>query len=82
MALMVYRCIGVYCYVMLHLTPCHRSKWDSFDILLVLVFALLGVAFLLWFILYGRSDGLLYAGLFLAACAGLLIARLETGKYI
>jgi UDP-N-acetylmuramyl pentapeptide phosphotransferase/UDP-N-acetylglucosamine-1-phosphate transferase len=67
---------------MLHLTPRHRSKWDSFDILLVLVSAILGIAFLLWFILYGRSESLLYAVVFLAACSGLLIARLETGKYI
>jgi hypothetical protein len=43
---------------------------------------MLGVVFLLWFILYDRSDSLLYAGVFLAACAGLLIAKLETDKYI
>jgi hypothetical protein len=59
----------------------HKSKWDSFDLLLVVVFAILGLAFLLWFILYGRPESLLYAGVFLAACAGLLIARLETDKY-
>jgi len=67
---------------MLRLTSRYRSKWESFDILLVFVFAILGVAFLLWFILYGRSESLLYAGMFLAACLGLLIARIETGKYI
>jgi uncharacterized integral membrane protein len=67
---------------MLRLTSRHKSKWDSFDLLLVVVFALLGIAFLLWSILYGRSESLLYVGMFLAACAGLLITRLETGKYI
>jgi hypothetical protein len=58
----------------------HKSKWDSFDLLLVVAFAILGLAFLLWFILYGRPESLLYAAVFLAACAG-LIARLETDKY-
>jgi hypothetical protein len=67
---------------MLRLTSRHRSKWESFDLLLLTVFTILGVAFLFWFILYGRSESLLYVGMFLAACAGLLIARLETGKYI
>jgi hypothetical protein len=57
----------------------------SFDLLLLAVFTMLGLVFLLWFILYGRSDGLMACfmlGVFLAACSGLLIARLETGKYI
>jgi hypothetical protein len=67
---------------MLRLTSRHRSKWESFDLLLGLVSAILGLVFLLWFILYGRPESLLYAGVFLAACAGLLIAKLETGKYI
>jgi ABC-type polysaccharide/polyol phosphate export permease len=58
---------------MLRLTSRHKSKWDSFDLLLVVVFALLGIAFLLWSILSGRSESLLYAGVFLAACSGLLI---------
>jgi hypothetical protein len=46
------------------------SKWVSFDILLIVVFDIPGAVFLLWLILHGRSDLLLYGGVFLIAYSG------------